>query len=321
MWTVIKNNYEYQNELNKIVKLSYLNLDEFKNMYPQNWIQKKLIYKNKDKIISYCNLYLIKKTIVDIIYIPGGIEGVITEKLLIELKNYIAKEFRILHIIFIDFHQHIDSEKYLPKSFLKVINIHETRMVMKKKLENVENLKKSYSKNWRHNYNRSKKGMYIIQNNLHPDIDELLFAYNQMSKLKKFKINISRSYLTFIFNFLNDKIIHYEVRENRKLIAFRTCVYNGDYAWDLLACSNLESKKNYCTYGIMNKIFEDLILKQVSNYDLSGVDKKNNLGVYNFKKGTGSLEFLKVGEYLEAPFFIFKLFFFCIIFLKRIFIK
>ena len=62
-------------------------------------------------------------------------------------------------------------------------------------------------------------------------------------------------------------------------------------------------------------------LKQVSNYDLSGVDKKNNLGVYNFKKGTGSLEFLKVGEYLEAPFFIFKLFFFCIIFLKRIFIK
>lgn len=321
MWTVIKNNYEYQNELNKIVKLSYLNLDEFKNMYPQNWIQKKIIYKNKDKIISYCNLYIIKKAIIDIIYIPGGIEGLISEKQLIELKNYISKEFKVIHIIWIDFHQPNDFKKYLPRSFFKLTNIYETRMVMKKNLENIESLKNSYSKNWRHNFNRSKKGKYVIKNNLNPNIDELLFTYDQMSKIKKFKTHISRAYLKFIFHFLIDKIIHYEAREDEKLIAFRTCVYNGDYAWDLLACSNLESKKNYCTYNIMNKIFEDLILKNVKNYDLSGVDKKNNLGVYNFKKGTGSTELLKVGEYLDSPFFILKLLFFCMIILKRIFVK
>ena len=35
--------------------------------------------------------------------------------------------------------------------------------------------------------------------------------------------------------------------------------------------------------------------KNVAYYDLSGINKKLNKGVYNFKKGTGSIEYEKLG--------------------------
>ena len=34
----------------------------------------------------------------------------------------------------------------------------------------------------------------------------------------------------------------------------------------------------------------------VKNYDFSGIDPKNNPGVYNFKKGTGAINFASLGE-------------------------
>ena len=71
----------------------------------------------------------------------------------------------------------------------------------------------------------------------------------------------------------------------------------------------------------MHEIFKDLIRNDISKYDFSGVDLKNNIGVYNFKKGAGSTIFRKLGEYVYSKNFILILLFLFFIFIKRIFIK
>ena len=321
MWRITnENDFKYK-DLNNFISLSYLNLNEYRHIYSKDWKNIQLIYELDKKIISLCNIYVIDKKILKIIYVPGGIEGEISKEIISDLKNYIFNKFKIFYLIFINFHNQIDLKKVIPKSFFKIRNLHESRMVMKKDINLIDNLNKTYSKNWRHNFNRSHNRNYKIESNLNPNIDDLLKVYREMEKIKNYKIYISPFYLKLIFKYMKTKIIHYEARINNRLIAFRTCIYHGDFAWDLLASSNLESKKNYCTYQIMHKIFEDLIKKKVKVFDFSGVDKKNNIGVYNFKKGTGSYEFLKIGEYVYSPIYILKIFFILFIFLKRIFKK
>ena len=64
-----------------------------------------------------------------------------------------------------------------------------------------------------------------------------------------------------------------------------------------------------------------LIEKKIRVFDFSGVDKKNNIGVYNFKKGAGAFEYIKIGEYAYSKNLFLKFTFILFIFLKRLYIK
>ena len=307
--------------MNNIIDLSYLNFDSYLKVYPSHWKKITLIFIKNDEIISFSHLFIIKKFNIKLFYIPGGIEGKIDQIILNKFQFFIHQMMNFFSILHINFHNNEKHNQILPKKFKKIKNIHETRLIMVKNLKDLENLKKTYSKNWRHNLNRSQNKDFNIKINKNPNVYELLSLYDEMSKLKKFKIHINYEFLHRLFKNLNNFLIHYEARKNDKLIAFRTCIYKNNKAWDLLACSNIESKKNYCTYQIMHKIFQDLINKDISNYDFSGVDFKNNIGVYNFKKGAGSTEFRKIGEYIYSKNIILGLSFFIFMFLKRIIIK
>lgn len=285
------------------------------------WQATSLLYKKDSQIKSFCNIFLKKRFGFFLFYIPGGIEGFCNKKNIKELTLFINHLMKGNKIIFINLHNEFDDSKLLPKNYIKVFNLHETRMVMKKNLFDYESIEYKYSKNWRHNLNRSKKKEFKIEKLQKPNIDEMIILYEDMSKIKKYKINISKNYLEDLFYYLKENIIYYEARVSGKLIAFRAVYFFGINAWDLLACSNQYSKKNYCTYKIMDNIFYDLRKLNIKNFDFSGVDKVKNLGVYNFKKGAGSKEFLKFGEYVYSKNIILKYIFLSFIFFKRIFIK
>ena len=321
MWKKFNECSNLKFDLDELIDLSYFNHSLYSQIYPNNWINLKIIYIKDEKILSFADLKVIKKFNFKLIYIPGGIEGKLNREILKDLYNFINAQYDFFSIIFINFHQENKFNNIIHKKFSKIINLHETRMVMKKSLTSKDSLYKSYSKNWRHNLNRSKKFLNNISINPSPNINELLNLYSEMSKLKNFKIFITKIYLEKIFNLLNKKLIHLECRIDGKLIAFRTCFYHLDIAWDLLACSNKLSKKNYCTYSIMHNMFSILIEKNIRFFDFSGVDKKNNIGVYNFKKGAGAFEYIKIGEYAYSKNLFLKFTFILFIFLKRLLIK
>lgn len=321
MWKIFNENSNLKFESDQLIDLSYFNHSSYSQMYPNNWINFTIVYTKNQKIISFARIIVIKKYFFKLIHIPGGIEGKFDSEVISDLYNFIKIQYDYFSIIFINFHQKNSLNNLIHRKFSKIINLHETRMVMKKSLTDKDLLYKSYSKNWRHNLNRSKKFSNLIFINQSPNIKELMDLYNEMSKLKNFKIFITKVYLERIFKYLNKKIIHLECRIDGKLIAFRTCFYHKDIAWDLLACSNKLSKKNYSTYTIMHKMFSILIEKNIRIFDFSGVDKKNNLGVYNFKKGAGSVEYNKIGEYTYSKNLILKYIFVLFIFLKRLLVK
>jgi len=321
MWKIENINQVNLDKLNSSVYLSFLNLNPYWKVYPIHWEHKIATYKTNDIIYCFTNIFIIKKYGIKLFYVPGGIEGKITNNIINDFNLFIHSLSNYKSIFFINFHNENISKVIIPKSFSKVISPFETRFIMKKYLTNINDLRSSYSKNWRHNLTRSYKREFELNIVEKPNIYELIELYNQMSSIKNFKVFITSKYLQFIFNELKNQIIHFEARINNKLIAFRTVIFNDSNAWDLLACSNAYSKNNYCTYRIMHEIFLLLINKNVKNFDFSGVDLKNNIGVYNFKKGAGSSLYRKIGEYVHSKNFILKLLFKIFIFLKRIFIK
>lgn len=310
-------------ELNNKLKFkSYLNFPDYLNIYETlGWSTQMLIYKKDRDLLSFCNILIKSKFGIKLFYIPGGIEGYIDQNVINDLIKFINNNFKNKLIIFFNFHNKYNINKTFPNSLIKIFNLHETRMVMKKKFTKYENEDYKYSKNWRHNLNRSNKKIFSIEKISNPNIDEIIEVYNEMSQIKKYKNTVTSNFLKLIFENLKRNLIYYESRIDGKLIAFRCVYYNHKSAWDLLAGSNNLSKKNYCTYKIMDSIFNDLKEKNIVYFDFSGVDKINNIGVYNFKKGAGSVEFLKYGEYVYSNFAILKYCFLFFIFLKRIFIK
>ena len=154
---------------------------------------------------------------------------------------------------------------------------------------------------------------------MNPNIKELIDCYNDLEKIKSIKIHYNYDELSIFFKHLKNNIIHIEARHNNKLVAFRTIIYNSVYAWDFLASANMKARQTYATYKLMYDIFCKCIDKKIIFFDFSGVDQKNNIGVYNFKKGTGSEEFRKFGEVIYSPILILQYIFILLIFIKRIF--
>ena len=56
-------------------------------------------------------------------------------------------------------------------------------------------------------------------------------------------------------------------------------------------------RKAYSSYEVFWKLCQELHNRGVARLDLSGIDPVNNVGVYNFKKGTGAAAVTYLGEW------------------------
>ena len=299
---------------------AFESLDVYSDIYNNNnWINKKIAFYRDNKIISFSQIF-IKKKFINLIYIPGGIEGILDDYILQSFIVFLKDEYNFNSVIFLKLHNSHNTSLNL-KNFTKMISTYEINLTMNKNFNFDTDLLNSYSKNWRHNLKRSFKYNFVIKRNYNPNSDELISLYKQMELIKNKKFYFNNQQLTDYFNILSNNIIHYECRVNGVLISFRTTIFFNNNAWDFLACSNLIARKNYSTYRIVNQIFGDCIKLKIKNYNFSGVDIKNNLGVYNFKKGAGSKEYRKIGEIIWSPIFIYKYLFILLVLIKRLFIR
>ena len=71
----------------------------------------------------------------------------------------------------------------------------------------------------------------------------------------------------------------------------------GNKGLDMFAASTQEARKAYASYALFWAIIEACRNEGILYYDLGGVNPDNNLGVYNFKKGTGAKLVNYLGEW------------------------
>ena len=258
----------------------------------KNWNVLRLVYYKKEKISFACQILHKKKFFVNLFWIPGGPVGSLKD-FVETIYNELASNYGNLLIIKFNSSLLINKNNvfFLKKNNWKndfKKNTFNTRMEIKL-IESIEIVKSNLSKNWRHNLNRSYKHNLHLREFDMTMLNEILKVYRSMEKLKKIKNTYDLKDLTDIFVSLNKNLYTVIcVDSDNKILSFRTIIYFKDKAWDLLAATSHKGRKNYSSYLTTWEIIKFCHKKNINIYDLTRVDKKNNIGVYNFKKGIGS---------------------------------
>ncbi len=164
-----------------------------------------------------------------------------------------------------------------------------------------EELSKNFSSNWRHNANRGKKKNPRIEKWNGSDPQALKHLYQELEKIKKIDQQYSDRELELICEKFQSRIAGFVCRnESGEPIALRACVISGNKAWDLFAAANAEARKLYSSYLLCHELLLECKSRGVELYDFSGVDPTGNVGVYNFKKGTGARQIRYLGEWYAS---------------------
>ncbi len=159
------------------------------------------------------------------------------------------------------------------------------------------------SGNWRHNLRRSTKYGLIIERWDSPVATEIFNTYKEMEILKGLGQQHSLQELTAIIKSLGERLIIFRCLDSSgRMIALRGCGILGVRAWDLLAAASPTARKFYASHALLWALTAECRRLGVQSYDLSGVDPAGNKGVYDFKKGTGSVLVQHLGEWEWANF-------------------
>jgi lipid II:glycine glycyltransferase (peptidoglycan interpeptide bridge formation enzyme) len=169
----------------------------------------------------------------------------------------------------------------------------------------MEDLEDNLTKNWKRNLKRSKNKKINIKK-----IDtssEIINIYEQMKQMKQIKNIYNSDEISSIYkNNRKNLIVLSAENFSNTPIAIRGAIIIGEYAWDIFAATNSEARKNYASYALFWELIKYCKKNKCKNYDLNGVNPSANLGVYNFKKGTGSKLIEEIGEFEWSNSFILK---------------
>ncbi len=157
------------------------------------------------------------------------------------------------------------------------------------------------SSNWKRNLKRSAQNegsTYIWKS---PDAKSISDAYAQMDEFKGVKgVSLARSSddLQSVINAFGDSLIL--VRSDDKdgaPLAIRGALLFNETAWDFIAVTTPAGRKKYASHAVFWALAEQCFQLGIKQFDLGGIDPINNRGVYDFKKGTGTMQVDYLGEW------------------------
>jgi len=179
------------------------------------------------------------------------------------------------------------------------------------------------SKNWRHNVRRCHKNdKNVIEVWQEPNIEEIFKLYREMEKNKQIPQQYSLLQIKYVLENYKDNCLIVKCEDrNGNLLAIRGALIFGRKGWDTFAATTNIARKNYSSYGVFWELMKQCSIRGVEWYDMGGVDKKNNKGVFDFKKGSGAIEFNYLGEWDYSRPLIFLSFFRTLVKSKNLFSK
>ena len=286
--------------ISKFKGLDYYSLYEWgKLKESQGWLVKRFILFEESNIELAFQILIKQKYFFKLIWIPGGILGNLNQNYLSKIISELKIKFGRNIIIRIGFSKYINDDDYkLLKDlkFIKINSVNYANSSMILNLTDKKELSENFSKNWRHNLKRSFKYNNTVLNYNDDMKKSLVRIYKEMEELKNLNNLYNNLSLNFLLKELKDLLIFKVcIDTNNNLLSIRCAIKFKNYAWDLLAATSKEGRKNYSSYQVTYEVLKECVKKNVTYYDLSGINKKLNKGVYNFKKGTGSKEYEKLG--------------------------
>lgn len=166
-----------------------------------------------------------------------------------------------------------------------------------------EELKLQLTKNWRHNLRRAQQRGGRIERWDNPPVAEMMPLFQFVKAQKWSDCPYSATTIQQMLEHLRGRIVVYRaVDAAGTCMALRACAFYGSRAIDLLAATNEAGRRSYASYAVLWALLQHCRTQGIRHYDLSGVDPERNVGVHNFKLGTGGrvLEYLGEWEYASS---------------------
>jgi lipid II:glycine glycyltransferase (peptidoglycan interpeptide bridge formation enzyme) len=157
------------------------------------------------------------------------------------------------------------------------------------------------SSNWRRNLKRSGRNpqpAYIWDS---PKAQEISEAYSYMDDFKKVKgVSLLRSIgeIQSVIDTFGDQLLCVRIDDtDGSPLAIRAAICIENNAWDFIAITTPAGRKTYASHAVFWLMANTCGQRGMKQIDLSGIDIKNNRGVYDFKKGTGAKQLDFQGEW------------------------
>lgn len=155
----------------------------------------------------------------------------------------------------------------------------------------------SMSKNWRKNQRRSYQAGTIVRSASISDVSEIFCQIKKLEKFKEIKLGIDVEFIEFVLR-CPDCVCLIAEDKDKLFLGFRAAYFSESKTFDLIAVNSFEGKRCYASYLLVTEIINEACRRGIQYFDFGGMDKENNLPVYNFKKGIGGEEVFYKSELL-----------------------
>ena len=187
----------------------------------------------------------------------------------------------------------------LQQDFTKAKNPFDTALTMHLDLTlSTKALHQGLSKNWRRNLKRSNKLDYEIVEVT--EVDKITSLYAEFITIKGVRGLFSEQQITSLMQTYQDQIIVIGAQtRDGKIQSIRGAIIYQNQAIDIFAATNALARKHYLSYALCWDLLMRCKQRNCQHFDFNGVDL-DNMGVYNFKKGTGAELVKTLGEFEYA---------------------
>ena len=236
-----------------------------------------------------------------IIWIPGGIIGDLSNivDLQDEIKKILKVRFCIIRIRFPQIYSCINEIELLKNEWQRPLIPFTSRFKVLLKLDNsIELIRKKFSRNWQRSLKKSSKfKLRIVPIRNHEIIAELYKEMKLNKGLRQKDIYSEYECKSIFFAFKKKLLILGAKDELNNICSIRGVIIRNGVFYDIFAATNNFGRLSSASHLILDALIEKAKTKGNSEYDLSHVDPKNGLGVYNFKKGSGGKIINTLGEF------------------------
>jgi hypothetical protein len=145
------------------------------------------------------------------------------------------------------------------------------------------------TKNWRKNLRRSKQAETILRKAQVEDSSAIFKNLKDLENFKGISTGINEGFIECAIS--NEDCISLIAEDvSGEFLGFRSVFFSKETAFDLLAVNSYAGKKVYASYLLVSELIKLAHQAEVKKFDFGGIDKVNNVSVYNFKKGSGGVE-------------------------------
>ena len=164
--------------------------------------------------------------------------------------------------------------------------------------QSVESLQAGLTQNWRKTLKKSLNMPFNIIPIKNPASIAKLYSEMKSSKSLTAREIFSQKAITSMMQSFGENIIVLGAKDKKgNLVAIRGALIHNNKATDIFAATSNLGRNLMASHAIFMALLTKCHYQGCKLYDLNGINPSKNIGVYNFKKGTGASPLVTLGEF------------------------